>query len=740
MTETNQNPENLETVIRGTITRVTFRNQDNGYSVLQMEALGALADGPVTVVGNCLNAAVGTHIVARGEFNTHPKFGRQFKAQSITETLPSSVLEIEKYLSSGVIKGIGLKTAQRIVEVFGEKALEVAEKDPDKFAQETGIGKHKAKLLLEGLSQNFGQRESLRFLLEHDISQLMSHRILKLYEGRTVELIKKDPYRLAREVSGIGFSTADSIAMRLGIKTDAPQRLKAGLMFALEKAADDGHCFLPRNLLYDKARLLLQIGEDLDLEPALNALLAEDFLIEDENCIYLPYLDKAEKFVAQFIASRCQINKYADLDSAEINRAIETAQKEQELEFSFEQKQTLTYACQYPLTVITGGPGCGKTTVIKALSVMYRQAGKRLLLAAPTGRAAQRISEVCSLPASTIHRLLKYDPIKRRFLYGISEPLIADAVIIDEASMIDIQLAMHLFSAISPKTVLILVGDKDQLPSVGAGRLLGDILATKEVKSMALTQLFRRSDQSSINTVAHSINCGQVPEIPAPDGVTKTDAYFLARSDAEEASQTIEKLVSDQIPKKFNIQFKDISVLTPSNRGPLGTQVLNQRLQEKLNPKGSIDSEQEILINGVEYRVGDRVCQRVNNYNLGDYGVFNGDIGQIYSINNKDYTLTVEMWDGRLVDYQRSDIGQLGLAYAMTVHKSQGCEFPCVILALHDSHYTLLERQLIYTAVTRAKKLLIVVGSKRALALAAKRMSVNKRCTRLQERIQAILD
>jgi exodeoxyribonuclease V alpha subunit len=396
-------------------------------------------------------------------------------------------------------------------------------------------------------------------------------------------------------------------------------------------------------------------------------------------------------------------------------------------------------AATYPLLIITGGPGCGKTTIIKALTILFEKAGLSFALAAPTGRAAQRMSQVCSAPASTIHRLLKFDPIFSNFIFNARNPLPFDALIIDEASMVDIMLARDLFAAIPKKCALILVGDKDQLPSVGPGRVFGDLVGCKDLRVVALSKLFRRAHESTINSVAYMINTGEVPTIPTPDGITKSDAYFIQREDTDESGRLIESLVSEQIPKKFGFSGADIAVLTPSNRGPVGTIELNRRIQERLNPRSSRSEEEILEVGDTDFRVGDRVCQRVNNYKIDPSGVFNGDMGTIVGVNREEQKLTVELWDGRLIDYPRGEIGQLSLAYAVTVHRSQGMEVPCVVFAIDNSHFTLLERQLVYTGVTRAKKLLIIVGSKRALAIAAKRAQTKKRCTLLLERVSSRL-
>lgn len=722
-----------EQVVRGIIKRVTYRNAENGYTVLQLNVADAREQ--LTVVGNHLDPKVGAHLVVRGQYREHPKFGRQFHATTITDTAPTSSSGLETYLGSGLIKGIGPKTAKRIIDEFGPEALEVIHRDPERLAKIPGIGKHKAIMVSQAFAEQSDVREVTRFLVEHNISSGLAARIYEKYKNRAVEVLSRDPYILARDMRGVGFSTADAIAMKLGLDPQSPQRLKAGLYYTLEKAADEGHCYLPLQMLTERAHVLLGCSEPLDLEPSLTALLEEDYILQLEEKVFLKHLNRAEDFVAEFIAARCGETEAPVVAATDTRLFLESAQRELGIEFSAEQLHAVELATRHKFMIITGGPGCGKTTVTRALVSVFKHAGKIISLAAPTGRAAQRMSQVCGMPASTIHRLLRYDPSRGGFLHGINDPLIADIVIVDEASMIDIVLAKDLFSAIPRHATVILVGDKDQLPSVGPGRVFGDLVSLREVKTVALSKLFRRAEESTINTIALMINSGATPDIPEPDGVTKADGYFLPRKDATEAAATIEKLVADQIPRKFGIPPHEITVLTPSNRGPLGTIALNQALQQRLNPSGSIDLEQELHHNGTDFRVGDRVCQRVNNYQIDPFGVFNGDSGTVHSVSKSERALVVEMWDGRLVKYDTRDIGQLSHAYAITVHRSQGSEIPCVVLAIHESHFTLLERQLMYTAVTRAKKLLIVVGSKKALMLAAKRTNSRRRLTFLADRI-----
>jgi exodeoxyribonuclease V alpha subunit len=719
--------------IRGVLKRVTFRNSENGYSVLQLTIPDERE--PVTLVGVCMDPKIGATFLAKGTFFEHPKFGRQFKAQLITEVPPTTADGIERYLSSGLIKGIGEKTAQRLVDTFGDQALEVIYQDPEQVAKIPGIGKSKAKLIHEAFAAKKDAQDTVRFLVEHGMSPNLAQKIYNQYRSQTIEVMSKDPYILSRQMKGIGFQTADKIALHLGIKPDSPQRLRAGLYYALEKASEDGHCYLPETELYKRAQILIGLEDAVDLSPHLAVLSQEGFINIRESNIYLQHLYTAEKFVADFVSGRLNVIENDVLGQEAIQNSIREAGQFLGLTFSFEQENAVHEAMQRQFMLITGGPGCGKTTVIRALAEVFKKSGKRLLLAAPTGRAAQRISQVCDYPASTIHRLLKYEPRTGKFLYGINEPLQTDVLIVDEASMIDISLAKDLFSAIGPSTKLILVGDKDQLPSVGPGKLFADLISTHPVKSINLSQLFRRSEESNINSVAHMINSGVMPTIPEPDGITKSDTYFLPKREATEAAQLVESLVSDQIPRKFGFTLSDISVLTPSHRGPLGTIELNRRLQARINPVERSGEDQQIEVGESIFRVGDRVCQRVNNYNIDTIGVFNGDLGQIYSVDKSTRKIVVELWDGRLITYEGSDLSQLALAYCVTVHRSQGSEIPCVVLVLNESHFTLLERQLIYTAITRAKKLLIIVGSKRALAMACKKVSSHKRCTYLRQLI-----
>lgn len=728
-----------EQVVRGEVTRVTFRNPGNGYSVIQLKIPSQSEQ--LTVVGTFEEVGVGANVMVRGVFSEHKKYGRQLTARSISVTTPSTKEGIERYLSSGVIKGLGKKTAKRLVDEFGESTMDVLYQDPDRIANVSGIGRHRAQIIAESLADRKEVREIMRFLIEHNVSTNLSERIYDAYGSKAVETIRSDPYILARQMRGVGFATADAIALNLGLELHSPQRIKAGVYYVLEKAMDEGHCYLDEETLLYRARDLLELPDTDEALPHLEQLITEQFLIREEDAIYLKRLYEAEKFVAHFVVDRIPPLEIPRVSDEGVESALSLAEREAGIEFSAEQREAVRDATKYRLLLITGGPGCGKTTIIQALVKTFRQAGQNVALAAPTGRAAQRMSQVCGRPAQTIHRLLRYDPFKRGFFFNRSVPLevegeSVDVVIIDEASMIDLLLAKDLLEAIPDDATLILVGDKDQLPSVGPGRVFADLISQSELQTVSLSRLFRRDKASTINDIAHSMNAGIVPDIPEPDGETKVDAYFLPRKDPGEVIRTIQSLVANQIPTKFGLSSSDIAVLTPSNRGPLGTIRLNTELQEFLNPLSDPNEKNVLRFPDRELRVGDRVCQRVNNYQIDDLGVFNGDGGVVYSLDAKEKSVVVEMWDGRLISYSTSEISQLSLAYAVTVHRSQGTEIPCVLLVLHESHYSLLERQLIYTAITRAKQLLIVVGSHRALSMAVGRVSGKRRLSGLSARIR----
>ena len=741
-----------EAVFKGCIAKVKFHNTVNNFAVLLVEPgenvtlRSEPSTDAITVVGEMPSTAtVGSQILARGIWMTHKKFGQQFKAFSIIPVLPTSEEAIIQYLGSGIIKGFGEKLAKRVVKHFGRDTLEILDKNMHRLLEVHGIGKKKIDEINASWSEQKMFRETTLFLHEHQIPAALAQRIFATYGTKTIETIAHNPYLLARDIRGIGFLTADRIALSFNISPSSPFRIQAALDHILLLAQDDGHVFLPEAKLTEKTQSLLKLAEVELITKEISEAVLRYQLISRNGNIYLPVMDRAEELLAKEIASRLlpgyQLSQ--SITASVVDKACETtlflgdAQQNKVIRLSAEQKDAVRLAATSSILVITGGPGCGKTTVVKTITQLFHRAGLTVKLTAPTGKASQRLSEVCDMEASTIHRLLRYDPFTHSFAHNSSDPLKADAVIVDETSMIDLPLAVSLMSALPTGCRIVFVGDADQLPSVGPGLVLSDFLAIPKIPRVSLTQLFRRDELSSITSTAHQINHGEIPSLPEPDGVTKTDTYFLPCSSPADGAQLIERLVVDQIPKKFGFSGADIMVLSPMNNGELGIISLNQRLQSKLVP--AREDLPHIKYGNIEFRLGDRVIQRTNNYNLGDSGVFNGEQGVIAGIDTVRRELNVTLWDGRNVVYNMEAVAQLDLAYAITIHRSQGSEVPAVVLALHDTHHILLERQLLYTAVTRAKKLLIIVGTRKAVATATQRMRSRKRYSDLLNRTLELL-
>lgn len=731
---------------RGTVNKINFRSESSGFGVMRAEAASGqgFSEPTATVVGLIPpDLSPGANFIARGEWQTHPKFGKQFRARSITEAAPTGREALIRYLGSGAIKGFGPVLAERVVERFGEETLEILDKQTDRLREVSGIGEQKLQEIKLAWQVKRNVRDVLLFFQNHDISLNLAQRIYDQYGERAIETVKTNPYVLSRDMWGVGFKTADKIALAIGLAPDSLERVEAGMIHVLKRASDDGHCFLPRDTLLTKTQSLLDLSDGEALENALARAINNNLITADREKIYLPYIFQAESEVARIIRERTAPGVLPDISIPQelINAACnvthldERVQPPRMIKLSDEQQQAIKIAAESLMLVITGGPGCGKTTVVRTISQLFRRAGLRIKLAAPTGRAAQRLAEVCNFEASTIHRLLKFDPIDRGFLHDQNDPLPLDVLILDEASMIDIQLASAVLRAIPKGARVIIVGDADQLPSVGAGRFLAELNEIPALPCVRLTRLFRREEESAITVIAHKINAGLIPDIPEPDGQTKSDAYFLPAKDITEAAELIERLVVEQIPKRFGFKGAEMMVLSPMNQGDLGIISLNQRLQARLVP--ARPGLPTLRSGDIEFRLGDRVIQRVNNYNLHEAGVFNGDQGEVIGIDSGSGRLNVRLWDGREIDYPSSSVGQLDLAYALTVHRAQGSEVPAVVLVLHDTHNIMLERQLVYTGITRAKKLLILVGTKKALILAAKRTRSTRRYTALAERILA---
>ena len=747
-------------LLSAVVDQISFRHEASGFAVVQaqMHPESRSTSSPageydiISVVGIFPPLLCeGSYFIARGNWENSAKFGLQFRAKTITESRPTTPKAIARYLGSGFLKGIGPALAQRIVEKFGERTLEILDASPERLREIPGIGDSKLSEIVSQWETASVFRQSMLFFHNHDITPAMAQKIYQRYESRTVEVVSNAPYRLAREIDGVGFLTADRIAQKLGFALDAPERLRAGVSHVILQARDDGHCYLPESEALELSARLLGCQSAELIADSVEAAVSNGEVIRERGHLYTPSLFQAEQRVidclremlahskpsshslsdqiVQKFTSRDQPNfKFADL-----NTAVPSV-----FELSPQQVEAVRLAAKSRLLIITGGPGCGKTTVVRTILSMLKYAGLEVSLAAPTGRAAQRMSEVCSFSASTIHRLLKYDPMSNTFSLNASTQLPIDALIVDECSMVDLPLAASLFSAIGERTRVILVGDADQLPSVGPGRVLADLLAIEEIPRVKLSKVFRQSSSSSIIQVAHSVNSKNIPRIPQPDGATKSDTYFLPISDSHRLCSLLTDLVARQIPEKFGYTPEDITVLSPMNQGTLGIIALNKLLQEALCPLK--EGEPHVRVGENELRLGDRVVQRVNNYSITPSGVFNGDQGKVVGIDSGAQTLVVKFWDGREVTYQKKDLPQLDLGYALTIHRAQGSESPIVVLVLHPAHTIMLERQLLYTAITRAKKLLILMGTQKALETAVHRDRSRNRYTSLVERWNGIAD
>lgn len=713
------------TILRGLVERVTFHTEETGYCVLKVkpEPGGDL----VTVIGRTPRVVPGEQIEASGEWVQNADFGRQLKAEEIKLSRPSSLDGLVRYLGSGLIAGIGKKYAQRIVDHFGEKVFEIIEKESARLEEVEGVGKKRRQEIKESWTKQKAVHDIMVFLHERGISTARALRIHKTYGDDAIEVLKKDPYRLAADIHGVGFKTADEIAANMGIAKEAPQRIRAGILYALDQASNSGHTCVPRPDLVEEA------GKVLDADPAaveaqLQGMLADESLVSEtlagEERLFLPPLSHAEKSIAARLSEL--LAKPAVHPALDIAKAIAWAEQKTGKQLAESQQRAVREALQQRMLIITGGPGVGKTTIVNSILTILRAKKVRVTLAAPTGRAAQRLGESTGLDASTLHRLLEY---QGEGVWGRNrnKRLNGDLFVVDECSMVDTLLMSRLLDALPDEAHLLLVGDAEQLPSVGAGAVLHDLILSREVPVVKLTEIFRQASQSRIITAAHAINRGEMPDLKA---ASDADFFFLERDTGESIQQTIVQLVRDRLPSKYGFQpDRDIQVLCPMNRQLLGTRAFNETLQEALNPPHEMKFEVERF--GLKYRAGDKVIQTRNNY---DKEVFNGDIGHIRAIETEPVKVIVA-FDDHLVEYEPGELDELQLAYAITIHKSQGSEFPCVIIPLAMAQFIMLERSLIYTGVTRGKRLVIVVGETKALGTAVRNAEGRKRWTGLRERL-----
>jgi exodeoxyribonuclease V alpha subunit len=719
-----------ERTLEGTIERVVFSGGDGQFTVARFKVEGAPL---VTVVGSLLGVPAGARLRVRGHFETSPRFGEQFRVTSYTEIAPETIEGIRRYLGSGLIKGIGPEFAGRIVARFGIRTLEILDAEPHRIAEVSGIGPVRAQSIMRTWAEQREIRKVMVFLQGYGVSPAFAARIYKRYGGSAIARVRENPYRLAFDVWGIGFLSADRLAAALGIGRDSEVRVEAGVRHALDEAASAGHVFVPRDRLAAHAAALLEVDEAL-AHAAIDRLgRAGDVALEpteEGEAVFEAGLYRAERAVAAELL-RLLEGPRANL-AIDTERALAWYEQASGITLAKQQAEAIRRAISEPVVVVTGGPGVGKTTIVRGIVNILAKKGLTIALAAPTGRAAKRLCEATGQPAATLHRLLEWRPHEGVFGRTAGKPLESDLLVVDEASMIDVRLAADLFGALAGGTRLVLVGDVDQLPSVGPGNVLADIIASGAVPTVRLTEIFRQAAESLIVTNAHRIHDGLLPDLGAPPAegavADKRDFFFLEEDDPARAAALVRDLVATRLPRRYGLGGQDIQVLAPMHRGELGAGNLNALLQAALTTGAD-----EIKRGARIFRVGDRVMQMRNDY---DKDVFNGDVGQVARLDAEAGELVVR-FDDREVIYETDDLDELGLAYAATVHKSQGSEYPAVVVPVHTQHFVMLQRNLLYTAVTRGKRLVVLVGSRKALGLAVRNGDVAARGSRLRHRLAA---
>ncbi|MFQ5456657.1 MAG: ATP-dependent RecD-like DNA helicase [Nitrospirota bacterium] len=740
-----------EDSLTGNVERITYVNEENGYTVARIRVKGA--GSLVPIVGYMPTIGVGETLELYGRWMFHKEYGRQFSVSSYTTSFPSTANGIKRYLASSFIKGIGPIMADRIVDKFGADTLDIIENTPERLSEVDGIGEQRIGQIKEAWDAQKEIRGIMIFLQGYDITPNYSIKIFKRYGKDSIEVIRENPYRLAQDIIGIGFKSADKIAQKIGIPADSINRAEAGVLYFLWEIGNEGHVYYPYNELIDKVKTLLQIDRDI-IAKAIERLFEEKKIIIEhtpdkelksyrveelrvENLefrtqnsetlskiVYLPLYYYSEIGIATLIKRISSAPSF--IRAIDGSRALEWVEKRLDIRLAEKQSEAILSSAKNKILIITGGPGTGKTTIIRAITKIFEQRDINIILSAPTGRAAKRLSESTGREAKTIHRLLEYSFQQGGFKRNQDYPLECDLIVIDEVSMIDTILMNSLLKAVPLHAIVIFVGDGDQLPSVGAGNVLKDIIASGAIPVIRLNEIFRQAGNSLINTNAHRINSGKFPIVPKQNN-SLLDFYMIDKDVPGEVADTIVSLYKDRIPSRFGFDaIKDIQVITPMHRGEAGVANLNRMLQDSLNP-----SKREIIKFGQRFRVRDKVMQITNNY---DKAVFNGDIGEITGMDEEEHEITVS-FDGHRIVYEFSELDEITLAYAVSVHKSQGSEYPAVILPLITQHYIMLQRNLLYTAVTRAKRLVVIVGTKKALAIAIRNNKVLKRYTGLRDRL-----
>lgn len=704
--------------LRCVVEHITYQNQENGWSVMKVKVKGY--DNLVTLTGSLLDVPVGSVLLVDGDWRVDPRYGQQFVAQSWTEVMPATIYGIEKYLGSGLIKGIGPVYAKAIVSRFGLETIDVIENDIERLLEVPRLGRKRMEKIRESWEKQKDIKEVMVFLQGYGVSTAFAAKIYRKYEKDSIAKVKENPYQLADDIWGIGFKTADGIASKMGYEKNDPRRCRSGILYTLNELAEEGHVYAEPEQLVDAAVKLLDAGES-PVRQALASMIEANDVVSDNEVIYLSPFYHAENGSAKRLQSLLSDTSLFNADIAAEPEA-KYGDKPGDIVYDEVQLAAIQKALDSKVMVLTGGPGTGKTTTTQGIIAAFKARHMSILLAAPTGRAAKRMTEATGMEAKTIHRLLEYNPMDG-YKRNDANPLYGDALIVDECSMIDILLFYNLMKAIPSNMRLILVGDIDQLPSVGAGNVLRDIIDSQQIPVVRLTRIFRQAQSSRIVMNAHAINAGQFPNIK--NGLD-TDFFFIGQEDADDIVKLIIGLVRDRLPKKYGYPAKEIQVLTPMQRGTVGAGNLNIELQNALNPSGP-----SLARGGYTFRQGDKVMQIRNNY---DKNVFNGDIGYITAVDTNERTLSVT-FDNRVVEYDITELDEIVLAYAVTIHKSQGSEFPVVVMPVTMKHYVMLQRNLIYTGITRAKKICVLVGTTKALAYAIRNNTVSKRNTKLKERL-----